>query len=476
MVAAAVALLKGQFGAAILLLGAVYPAIRHVRMSAIFACVVVVVGGSVLAPAILELGTWVQRPKMRSIAAYAAVGVLAALAFVRCFDLATNRHYVRGIEESTFGAGLGWWFPERAAEFVERENLAAEIFNSYDEGGYITWRLGPKYRDYVDGRAIPFGMSQIQKARELLQISPDSEAWQQEAGRYNINTILLPLARFDGVQLVNIGEFCKSRDWHPVYLDEVSAVFVRRRPETEALIQRTQVDCATAPLPARPLASSSAGLFNQWANAASLLAALGRTSEALSATDEAIAIFPGSAFVRWLRGTLLNAEGRRSEAEADYDAAAWLDPSEVTWSALATLYEQEGRVAEAIDAWQRASQLSSKPYLTQVKLAHYYLRIRQPQAILQTLDEAVRIAPADAMADTGAKSFRFDVARGRSAAWDVSGDLEKAVFFQEEATRLAPDDAGAWSRLAKLYQRQGRVTDADRANERAAALGGNQNR
>ena len=169
MVAAAVALLKGQFGAAILLLGAVYPAIRHVRMSAIFACVVVVVGGSVLAPAILELGTWVQRPKMRSIAAYAAVGVLAALAFVRCFDLATNRHYVRGIEESTFGAGLGWWFPERAAEFVERENLAAEIFNSYDEGGYITWRLGPKYRDYVDGRAIPFGMSQIQKARELLQ-------------------------------------------------------------------------------------------------------------------------------------------------------------------------------------------------------------------------------------------------------------------------------------------------------------------
>jgi len=93
---------------------------------------------------------------------------------------------------------------------------------------------------------------------------------------------------------------------------------------------------------------------------------------------------------------------------------------------------------------------------------------------LQALDKAVRIAPAEALADTGAKSLRFDVARGRSAAWDASGDLEKAVSFQEEATRLAPDDAGAWSRLAKLYQRQGRFTDKDRADERATALAGNQ--
>lgn len=474
MVAVAVAFLKGHFGAAILLLAATYPAIRHVRMAAMFACVLVVVGGSVLGPVILNFGSWLQ--KTRSIAAFAAVGLLAAISFVRCFDLVTNRHYVRAIDESTFGAGLGWWFPERASEFVERENLAPEIFNTYDEGGFVTWKLGPKYRDYVDGRAIPFGISQMQRARQLLQLSPDSEPWRQEAERYNINTILLPLGRFDGVQLVNIAEFCKSRDWRPVYLDEVSAVFVRRAPATEALIQRTQVDCATAPVPAQPLVSSSAGSFNQWANAASLLAALGRTSEALSATDQAISILPDSAFVRWLRGSLLNGMGRRLEAEQEYDDAASLDPSEVTWAALATLYEEEGRAPEAIAAWQRASELSSKPYLTQVKLAHYYFRIQQPQMTLHALDDAVRLAPTDVMAETGTKSFRFDVARGRSAAWDVSGDLEKAVLFQEEATRLAPEDAAAWSRLASLYQRQGRLADEVRAHERAAAVAGNQNR
>ena len=104
------------------------------------------------------------------------------------------------------------------------------------------------------------------------------------------------------------------------------------------------MDCATAPLPAPPLDYSAAGSFNQWANAASLLAALGRNSEALSATDSALAIFPDSPFVHWLRGNILYAMGNRSEAEQEYLAAISLEPSEVTWTALANFYQQEGRI------------------------------------------------------------------------------------------------------------------------------------
>jgi hypothetical protein len=38
-------------------------------------------------------------------------------------DLVTDRSYLASTDLGTFGTGLSWWFPERAAAFVERENL-----------------------------------------------------------------------------------------------------------------------------------------------------------------------------------------------------------------------------------------------------------------------------------------------------------------------------------------------------------------
>jgi Tfp pilus assembly protein PilF len=473
VIATVLALLRRQLGAAILLLASTYPPVHHVRMGALFACVVVVVGGPVLTAAIVELGPRIRRPQMRLTAAWAAVGLLAALAALRSFDLVTNRHYFRVVDESTFGAGLGWWFPERAAEFIERENLPGEIFNTYDEGSYLTWKLGPRRRDYIDGRDTLFGVTRMHRAGQLLQLSPDSAAWQQEADRYNINTIILPLARFDGVQLLQLKGFCDSRGWQPVYLDEISMVLVRRTPQTEALIQRFPVDCATATLPSAPLDHSAAGSFNQSANAANLLAVLGRTSEALSATDDALQVFPDSPSVHWLRGNIFSATGHRSDAEQEYVTAVSLEPSEVAWTALANFYQREGRIPETIHAWQQAGKLSSRPDLVQLKLAQFYLHIQQPQLTLQALDKAVRSAPADALATTEGRSLRFDVAQGRAAAWGSLGDLKQATSFQEEAVRLAPDAADAWSHLAKLYQRQGQFENQYRAEERAAKLAGN---
>ncbi len=471
VVAAVLALLRHQLGAAILLLASTYPPVHHVRMGAVFACVVVIVGGSILAPAIAEFSSTIRRPRMRLTVAWAVVCLFAGLAFLRSFDLVTNRHYLRVVDESTFGAGLGWWFPECAAEFIERQDLPGEVFNTYDEGSYLTWKLGPKRRDYIDGRDTLFGMSRVHRAGQLLQLSPDSDTWRQEADRYNINTIILPLARFDGAQLVQLKGFCDSRDWRPVYLDEISAVFVRRTPQTEALIQRFPVDCATAPLPNTPLMYSSAASFNQWANAANLLALLGRNSEALSATDSALQAFPDSPFVHWLRGHIFSSMDSRSDAEQEYLTAISLEPSEVVWTALANLYQREGRIPETIHAWQQASKLSSKPDVAQISLAQFYLRIQQPKLTLQVLDDAVRSASAEALAATGDGCLGFNVAEGRAAAWRTLGDLQQATSFQEQAVQLAPESADAWSALAKLYQRQGRFADEYRAEDRAAKLG-----
>ena len=439
-IATLVALLQRCLGAALLLAGATWLGAQHVRLEALTGCVVVVVGGSFLFLAAQQIRLRVSNPRVRMVLSASFVAVFAALAFARSVDVVTNRRSLvtndRTYSVLTFGTGLSWWLPERAAGFIEHENLPGEIFNSYDEGGYLVWRLGQKYRDYIDGRAIPFGPESFRRESELLHTSPDSELWQQEADRYNIHTIILPLSRFGGASR-SLATFCKSREWMPVYLDEISAVFVRRTPKTEDLIGHLRLDCWLAPLPAGTLLRSPQGSFNQWANAASVLAALGRNSQALAASDRARLIVPGSPFVPWLQGNIYHDEGLRSDAEREYLKAISLEGGEPSlWFSLARLYKDEGRIPESIRAQRRAIDLSSMPQPWELlKLAQLNLEIQEPKVALKTFDEAVRNAAPDVLDGTGARSFKYEEALGRAAAWRALGDTKRAGYFEDEAVR-----------------------------------------
>ena len=473
VVATVAAFLLRRPAAAILMLGAMYETTRHIRMEALTACVVVIVAGSILLSVMAWIGSRIPNSRTRALLATAAVVLFAALTLLRSTDLVTNHHYLAGKSLSTFGPGLTWWFPARAADFIERENLPGQIFNTYNIGGYFTWKLGPQRRDYIDGRAIPFGQTLLLHENRLLVTSLDSALWKQEADRYDINTIFLPLG--SEIPFAKIGELCNGHEWRPIFLDEVSIVLVRRKPETEDLIKRFEVNCATVSLPRDQLAISP-GTFNQWTNAASMLAALGRNSEALSAANNSLSIFPDSASTRWVRGNIFYAMDRRPEAEQEWNAALALAPGEgVIWSSLADLYQRDGRTADAMHALQQAIRSSSDPATKSralLKLARLYLVTGQPKAALQALDEAVRSAPPEALADTEGRSFKFDVAQGRAAIWRSLGDLQQATSFEEEAVQLDPEAADAWTHLAKLYQRQGRAADQQRAEARAAALAG----
>jgi Tfp pilus assembly protein PilF len=126
----------------------------------------------------------------------------------------------------------------------------------------------------------------------------------------------------------------------------------------------------------------------------------------------------------------------------------------------------------ALQAAIRSSSDPSTKSRALLKLARLYLVTGQPKAALQALDEAVRSAPAEVLADSEGRSFKFDVAQGRAAIWRSLGDLQQATSFEEEAVQLDPDAADAWTHLAKLYQRQGRAADQQRAEARAQALAG----
>jgi tetratricopeptide (TPR) repeat protein len=475
-VAVLVALLRRQLGAAALVGGAAVIAIRHIRFEALLGIVMVVVAGAVLTSALAALPNKIKEARVGPIWCSAGLTIAVALfavglACLRSADLISDRRYLTsGDERGSFGTGLSWWFPERAAAFIERENIPGQIFNSYSGGGYFIWRLGPKYLDYIDGRTIPFAPKLIERNIRLMATPPDSLEWQREAQDRGINAILVPLGRNNGLHLFPVlPQFCASDAWRPVYLDEVSAVFVRRTPESRGLIERLQIECATTPLPEVPPEGNTTQAFNQWANAAAVLHALGRGSEAFDATKRALSIFSDSAFVHFLRGNLLEEASNFSEAEKEYLVSVKLEPNGTTWSRLGVIYHREDRLMQEIDAWEHSSDILLYPFRESLWLGFADLAAHRPQRALRAFDKAVASLPPG-RAVPGGNAFFADVAHGRAAAWDALGDLQRAVSLAEETVKLRPSSSEDWLMLANLYDREQRFEDGQRARERAAKL------
>jgi hypothetical protein len=226
-----VALWHRRLGAATLLIALAAVAFRHYRFEAMFATAVVIVGGAVLAPVfsgkLWNTGT--------------VFGATIALACIRSYDLLTD-HYAYYALATHFGVGLSPAFPERADAFIEQEGIPGPILNvGWVGGGYFVWRLGPRYLDYVDGRALPFSMEVSLSPGELLSAPPTAPVWHRTVESYGINAVLFT---FVGLEFLLLQPFCTSDEWAPVYLDQTAAVFVRRLPESGDLIRRLGINCA----------------------------------------------------------------------------------------------------------------------------------------------------------------------------------------------------------------------------------------
>jgi len=471
IVTVVLALVERRPGEAIFVAGALWATMRYVRMEALSASVLIVVAGAVLGAAALHVGRWLPNPRIRQALACTLALVFAVIGVYRGSQFVSNRIYLPA--RTSFGTGLSWWFPNGAAEFVRQNNLPAEVFNTFNEGGFIVWKLSDRYRDYMDGRAVPFGAGAFERERHLLASPLDSPRWQQEAERYNINTLVFHLASKE-LEFAQLPDLCYSQNWRPVYLDEISIVLVRRSPATEKLINRLQINCANAPVPAAPLDHKSHS-FGRWLNSAYVLAALNRPHEALAAAEAAEQIDPASGSVHWVRGNVLYAESRRAEAEEEWLKALKVASADnaAVWSRLAELYTQQGRVQDALGAWQQTVALTTDPATkakASVQAARLYLAIGHTHNALKALDVAASAAPPEMLSSETGRSFAFDVAQGRSTVWARLGDTKQAISFGEEAVRLDPEAPDAWWHLAKLYDSAGRKADAQRAEERAKSL------
>jgi hypothetical protein len=82
------------------------------------------------------------------------------------------------------------YFPARAVAFLQAHPPSGPIFNHYDWGGYLIWRLYPSTRVFIDGRADLYGEQLLDQFADTYQFKG---AWRQTLQRWRIDTVLVPV-------------------------------------------------------------------------------------------------------------------------------------------------------------------------------------------------------------------------------------------------------------------------------------------
>jgi hypothetical protein len=141
--------------------------------------------------------------------AFQAAAVL--LAAVVCANVVSSHIALELDREQSF-------FPARAASFLDAQKLPAPLFNSYDFGGYLIWRLYPRYRVYIDGRTDVYGRKFFDDFIQVYQVNADPRPTLNHAG---IRTVLVEPRS-------NLAAFLRTQsDWKRVYEDPVAVIFSR---------------------------------------------------------------------------------------------------------------------------------------------------------------------------------------------------------------------------------------------------------
>jgi hypothetical protein len=80
-------------------------------------------------------------------------------------------------------------FPAGAVEFLRMHPADGPIFNHYDWGGYLIWKLYPDARVFIDGRADLYGEHLLKQFADTFQLKGD---WKQTLNQWHVKTVIVP--------------------------------------------------------------------------------------------------------------------------------------------------------------------------------------------------------------------------------------------------------------------------------------------
>jgi len=138
-----------------------------------------------------------------------------------------------------------WKYPAGAADFLKTHLVMAPLFNTYEHGGYLIWRLAPERRVFIDGRALSDSLF-LDYAR-ILYNHDDNDgklSGEQLLDRYGVGVIVMNTfepATGNVYVLAPALADPAQKTWKLVYQDDQSVIFMRNPPAGVATLNSLDV-------------------------------------------------------------------------------------------------------------------------------------------------------------------------------------------------------------------------------------------
>lgn len=118
--------------------------------------------------------------------------------------------------------------PVDAVEFIKREHIPGNMFNDDEYGDYIIYAARREYKVFIYGGIDMYGLESMLK--EYFKVAGFEPGWEDVFEKYGIGWVLCNTKSL-------LARYLRARkEWHPVYADRVTSIFVKNSSEYRDLI------------------------------------------------------------------------------------------------------------------------------------------------------------------------------------------------------------------------------------------------
>jgi hypothetical protein len=116
-------------------------------------------------------------------------------------------------------------YPERSAAVMAAVRPPGLLFNSYESGGYLAWRLSGRYPVFTDGRHYTYDRT-LRESNAILAASPEGASLMEH---YGITAVITSPTFSGSGQLVPLAhELAQDPGWQLAAIEPAAVLFLRR--------------------------------------------------------------------------------------------------------------------------------------------------------------------------------------------------------------------------------------------------------